>query len=136
MLCFPRSLPAVALTLPLLLPAALRADDWPQWRGPNRTGVSRETGLLQEWPKEGPKLLWTAKEIGFGYSTPSVAGDKLFLIDAVATDPDFTNSVTVPDGFAEASLTIPSPKGKMLYIKLRDDPSTVNTALLSSLTAQ
>jgi len=66
----------------------------------------------------------------------TLSGDKLFLIDAVSTDPDFNNSVTVPDGFAEASLTIPSPKGKMLYIRLRDDPSTVNTALLSTLTAQ
>src|SRR5205085_10264960 len=34
------------------------ADDWPQWRGPQRNGISRETGLLKEWPKEGPKLSW------------------------------------------------------------------------------
>jgi hypothetical protein len=55
-------------------------------------------------------------------------GDKLFLIDAVSSDPDFANSVTVPDGFVQAALTIPHPKEKTLYLKLRDDPSTVVTA--------
>jgi outer membrane protein assembly factor BamB len=56
------------------------ADDWPQWRGPNRDGVSKETGLLKEWPKGGPKLLWTAKMIGRGYSTPAVAAGRIYLI--------------------------------------------------------
>ncbi|MGA8439731.1 MAG: hypothetical protein WB762_16935 [Candidatus Sulfotelmatobacter sp.] len=62
-------------------------------------------------------------------------GDKLFLIDAVSSDPDFTNSVTVPDGFVEAALTIPHPKEKTLYLKLRDDPATVVTANVPILTA-
>jgi hypothetical protein len=54
-------------------------------------------------------------------------GDKLFLIDAVSSDPDFANSVTVPDGFVQSALKIPQPEGKTLYLKLRDDPSTVVT---------
>lgn len=62
-------------------------------------------------------------------------GDKLFLIDAVSSDPDFNNSVTVPDGFVAAALTIPRPKEKTLYLKLRDDPSTVVTANVPILTA-
>lgn len=66
----------------------------------------------------------------------TLSGDKLFLIDAVSADPDFTNAVTVPDGFIEAALTVPSPKNKTLYIKLRDDPATVNTAVLPLLTSQ
>ena len=49
-----------------------RAADWPQWRGPERTGISGETGLLQQWPADGPKLLWRVDDIGDGYSTPSV----------------------------------------------------------------
>jgi len=65
-----------------------------------------------------------------------LTGDKLFLIDAVSADPDFTGAVTVPDGFVDAALSIPSPKGKTLYIKLRDDPATVNTAVVPMLTAQ
>ncbi len=56
------------------------AADWPQWRGPQRTGVSKETGLLKEWPKGGPKLLWEQKDIGDGYSTPAVVGDRLYLM--------------------------------------------------------
>jgi len=60
----------------------------------------------------------------------TLTGDKLFLIDAVSADPDFASSITVPDGFVEARLAIPAPKDKTLYIKLRDDPSTVDTAVL------
>lgn len=57
-------------------------------------------------------------------------GDKLFLLDSVSTDADFTNSVSVPEGFVEDALAIPPPKGKTLYIKLRDDPQTVDTVAL------
>jgi hypothetical protein len=57
-------------------------------------------------------------------------GDKLFLLDSVSTDADFTNPVTVPEGFVEDALAIPPPKGKTLYIKLRDDPETVDTVAL------
>jgi hypothetical protein len=63
-------------------------------------------------------------------------GDKLFLIDAVSSDPDFSNSVTVPDGFVAAALTIPQPKGKTLYLKLRDDPAAVVTAEVPVLNPQ
>ena len=41
-----------------------RAADWPQWRGPERTGISQETGLLKQWPPEGPKLNWQIKDLG------------------------------------------------------------------------
>lgn len=54
------------------------AADWPQWRGPNRDDVSKETGLLKTWPKEGPKLLWTFKNAGVGYSGPAIVGDTLY----------------------------------------------------------
>jgi hypothetical protein len=66
----------------------------------------------------------------------ALSGDKLFLLDAVSTDPDFTNAVPVPEGFVEATLTIPSPKGKTLYIKLRDDPSAIDTATVPLLSPQ
>ncbi|MFK7821573.1 MAG: PQQ-binding-like beta-propeller repeat protein [Planctomycetaceae bacterium] len=58
------------------LPAA--AEDWPQWRGPNRTDVSNETGLLQEWPTEGPKSLWTYDKGGLGYAGFSIVGERLY----------------------------------------------------------
>ena len=53
-----------------LCAAPASAADWPQWRGPQRDGISQETGLLKEWPKAGPKLLWTVDKAGSGYSTP------------------------------------------------------------------
>src|SRR3954471_8804499 len=57
------------------------AADWAQWRGPQRNGISQETWLLKEWPKEGPKLIWQVKDLGSGYSTPSVVGDRVYLIN-------------------------------------------------------
>jgi outer membrane protein assembly factor BamB len=64
----------------IVLSAGLRADDWPAFRGPNRDGVCREKGLLKEWPKDGPKLLWKTSGLGIGNSTPSVVGNVLYVM--------------------------------------------------------
>lgn len=56
------------------------ADDWPQWRGPNRNNISSEKNLLQSWPATGPKLLWTFKDAGVGYSGPAIVGNSLFMM--------------------------------------------------------
>lgn len=64
----------------LTVSSAAVAMDWPQWRGPDRTNVSKETGLLKAWPKGGPKLLWTNKTMGLGFSSPSIVGDKLYTL--------------------------------------------------------
>src|SRR5262245_25709725 len=61
---------AVALALPSYSQAA--SSDWPQWRGPHRDGISPETGLLKEWPTNGPPLVWKVTGLGGGYTTPSV----------------------------------------------------------------
>ena len=68
----------LAASLTLTLALTLQAADWPQFRGPQRDGVSTEKGLLQEWPKDGPKLLWTFSDLGVGYSGPAVVGDRLY----------------------------------------------------------
>ena len=59
--------------------AALAAGDWPQWQGPDRTRMSKETGLLKEWPAGGPRVIWTASNLGTGYGSMSVAGDRVFV---------------------------------------------------------
>jgi len=72
----------------LLLPIALlglaapgwSATDFAQWRGPLRDGHSPETGLLQAWPKDGPKLLWQVTNVTEGFSTPSVVGERIYLL--------------------------------------------------------
>ncbi len=79
-----RSLFLLAGTL-LTLTLAGRAADWPQWRGPNRDDISKETGLLKNWPKEGPKLLWSYDEAGVGYSGPAVVGDRLYSLGGDGT---------------------------------------------------
>src|ERR1041385_2733817 len=56
------------------------AADWPQWRGADRTDVSNETGLLKEWPAEGPKRVWLFKNAGNGYSGPAIVGGKLLTM--------------------------------------------------------
>jgi outer membrane protein assembly factor BamB len=58
------------------------ADDWPQWRGPNRDEISKETGLNTNWKAHQPKLLWTNKEAGAGYSSPAIVGGTLYCLGA------------------------------------------------------
>jgi len=61
------------------LSAQSASTDWPQWRGQDRSGVSRETGLLREWPRSGPTLTWSASQLGAGYGSVSVAGARVFV---------------------------------------------------------
>jgi len=64
----------------LCTPAALAGEpDWPQFRGPNRDGISGETGLLGEWPEGGPKLLWSVSGLGRGFSSPAIANGTLYI---------------------------------------------------------
>lgn len=79
----------LTLTAAAVAPATFAAD-WPQWRGMNRDGVSTETGLLKEWPKEGPPLLWETSGAGRGYSSLAVAAGKVYTVgDGLpGADPD------------------------------------------------
>jgi outer membrane protein assembly factor BamB len=54
--------------------------DWPRFRGPNGDGISPETGLLKEWPQQGPALLWTLEGLGKGYSSVTIVGGNLFTM--------------------------------------------------------
>ena len=62
------------------LTVAFAADQWSQFRGPDRANRSPETGLLTSWPEDGPKLLWTARGMGEGYSTVSVSDGTVFTM--------------------------------------------------------
>ena len=68
----------------LLAATATAGEDWPQWRGPNRDGVSTETGLLQNWPEGGPPLAFRADGLGAGYSTVSVADGRLHTLGMIS----------------------------------------------------
>ena len=79
----PRSL-ALSAAFLLSLSLGVRADDWPQWLGPTRDATWKETGILTELPKDGPKVLWR-KPIGPGYTGPAVAGGKVYVMDRITT---------------------------------------------------
>ncbi len=81
-----------------LFAIAAGAADWPQWRGPERTGISKETGLLKDWPKDGPTLLWQLKDIGYGYSTPAVVGPRLYLISNKGDNDEFVQAREAKNG--------------------------------------
>jgi outer membrane protein assembly factor BamB len=77
---------------------SLQAEDWPQWRGPNRDGISTETGLNTDWPVGGPPLLWQATGLGDGYSTPAVVGDRLYLLGSEGIDDEYVHALSTEDG--------------------------------------
>lgn len=65
--------------LPIFFALSLcQADDWPQWRGPNRDGISKETGLLTSWPEGGPKQLWKATGLSEGFSGIAVVKGRIY----------------------------------------------------------
>src|SRR2546426_10087908 len=83
---------SLAVLCGLALASLARADDWPQFRGPERTGASQEKGLLKVWPKEGPKLAWTFKEAGLGFSTVSVVKGAVYTL---GTDMKFQDEYVI-----------------------------------------
>ncbi|QDV30499.1 outer membrane biogenesis protein BamB [Planctopirus ephydatiae] len=70
----------------LLCTCFASAADWPQFRGPNRDGKSLETGLLKQWPDDGPKLLRTITGFGQGYATPAISGERIYISGKVGDD--------------------------------------------------
>ncbi len=76
------------------------AADWPQWRGPHRDGISAETGLARQWPKNGPRLMWQVKDLGEGYATPAIAGGRLYVIANRGMENEFVQAMDVATGKA------------------------------------
>jgi outer membrane protein assembly factor BamB len=77
--------------------AAQGTGEWPQWRGPNRDGISKETGLLDQWPAEGPPLAWKTTGAGRGYSSMAVAGGRLFTM-GLRGDREFVVAFDIASG--------------------------------------
>ncbi|HET6647053.1 MAG TPA: PQQ-binding-like beta-propeller repeat protein, partial [Pyrinomonadaceae bacterium] len=119
-LCFS----AVFITRSANLPAA--SSDWPQWRGPQRDGVSKETGLLKQWPKEGPKLVWQVNDLGDGYSTPSVVGDRIYLMSNQGMENEFVQARSTKDGkpiWTTRIGNVGNPNQNPPYPKARSTPT-------------
>ncbi|HEU4390843.1 MAG TPA: PQQ-binding-like beta-propeller repeat protein [Blastocatellia bacterium] len=100
-------------------------SDWPQWRGPERSGVSKETGLLKQWPAEGPKLLWQVNDVGDGYSTPAIVGTRIYLMSNHGFENEFVQALSTQDGkpvWTTRVGNVGSPTD-LLYAKARSTPT-------------
>ncbi len=120
----------------LLLVVSVSANDWSTFRGPDRTGVSTETGLLKSWPAGGPPLVWKAEGVGRGYASLAIFGGKIFTLGdgTTADDPDeylmsyeeqtgkfLWKTKTGPawnsgNSAWQSSRSTPSTDGKMVYV--------------------
>ncbi len=78
-----RPMNTFSILIGLGLSVAGFSDDWLQWRGADRNDLSKETGLLQSWPKDGPRQVWTFRHAGVGYSGPAIVGGKLYTMGSV-----------------------------------------------------
>ncbi len=86
----------VATLLGAALAAGPDAATWPQYRGPHRDGLSPDKGLLQEWPRTGPKLVWASKGGGKSYSSLAIAGGRVYTMgDGPSTAEDKTKEYVV-----------------------------------------
>src|SRR5262245_41787726 len=101
--------------------------DWPRWRGPKGDGLSAETGLLTEWPADGPPLAWRTKGLGGGFSSVAIAAGKIYTMGAGRRGEGGKNSIVclnAADGAIEWSTAVggggapnctPTVDGDMVY---------------------
>jgi outer membrane protein assembly factor BamB len=97
----------LVIYLTLFVFTSVQADDWPHWMGPSRDNVWKESGLLEKFPKNGPKVLWRAPLNG-GYSGPAVVGDRVYFTDYVTAD-------NVKSTGAERILCLDEATGKEIW---------------------
>lgn len=116
------------------LVTTVTAADWPQWRGPNRDGVSKDTGLLKEWPKDGPPLAWQVNDLGAGYGSPAIVGGRVYLTANKGADDEFVLALDAKDGKPvwTARLGKVGPNQGPQYPAARSTP-TVDGAVLYAL---
>ncbi|HKA20128.1 MAG TPA: PQQ-binding-like beta-propeller repeat protein [Blastocatellia bacterium] len=103
-----------------------QTSDWPQWRGPQRNGISLETGLLKQWPAEGPKLIWQVNDIGDGFSTPAVVGTRIYLMSNRGMENEFVQALSTQDGkpiWTTRVGNVGNPKQDPPYPKARSTPT-------------
>jgi outer membrane protein assembly factor BamB len=104
---------------------AASTSDWPQWRGPQRNGISQESGLLKQWPAQGPKLLWQVDDIGDGYSTPAVVGTRIYMMSNRGFENEFVQALETEDGKPIWTTRIGNVgnANDFLYAKARSTPT-------------
>ena len=108
------------LGLLFILPnATTRADDWPQWLGPKRDGIWRESGIIERFPDDGPTVRWRQK-IGAGYAGPAVADGRVYLADRIAEKVIVADESGTPDSWTRSDIP-----GRERIVCLRETDGTV-----------
>lgn len=116
----------LALTLICASSSVISADDFAQWRGPNRDGISQERGLLQSWPEQGPKLLWRISDVGQGYSTPAVVDGRLYALGSSDAKDEFVQARDAHSGdliWSRRIGKVGKPKQRPNYAGARSTPT-------------
>ena len=125
-------MPRLIAVLFLCTVSWITAADWPQWLGPSRDSISKETGLLEKWPKEGPRLLWQVDGVGDGYGAPAVAGGRVYLVSNQGLEDETLRAMSVEDGKTIWTLRmgkVGNPDQAPAYPAARSTP-TVDGALV------
>ena len=111
-----RRLQSIFLLSILCFSGAVRADDWPQWLGPQRDSHYREDGVVDRFPESGLKVRWRAP-LGLGYAGPAVAGGRVYVMDYLKAEGTVMNNPGAPDRLQgkERVLCLDSATGKVLW---------------------
>ncbi len=114
------------------LGTAAVADDYAQWRGPRRDGVSLEKNIAASWPAGGPKLLWQIKDAGFGYGSVSVAGERVVSIGSTGKTDEYVQARSLKDGkllWQTRIGKVGNPDQQPNYPGARTTPTVVGTSV-------
>lgn len=104
----------------------LHAEDWPQWQGPARDGISGETQLKAKWPEDGPPLVWQVNELGDGYGAVSVVGGVIYLVTNEGLDDESVKALNATNGqvlWATRIGKVGNPNQKPSYPAARSTPT-------------
>ena len=115
-------LPLLAFSLVFSFAASTLAGDWPQWRGPDRNAQSTETGLLDQWPEDGPPLAWEASGVGAGYASLAVADGMIYTLGDL-DDGSYVIALAEKDGVPAWKTKIGEAGGHKKYPGPRSTPT-------------
>ncbi len=121
----------LALAAMLVLTAScVMAADWPQYLGPDRNGISMETGLKRSWPEDGPNVLWTFP-LGEGFGGAAVSDGKVYVLDRVGSEQDILRCIDLATGKQEWTFAYDAP-GKFDYPGSRSVPAIERNYIYTS----
>ena len=108
----------------LAFASVVRADDWTQYRGPDRLGVSSEKGLLKKWPAGGPTLTWTYKNAGLGFSSMAIAKGTVYTL---GTDMKFEDEYLIAINEKDGSVKIKNA-GEIMVVDFKNNGAKLPNA--------